>query len=155
MLLILPIAVASVARIEIQNDHQADAIKSNVAAVAKANRQLLRISVENRSLTVENHSLVKNLQAAIVESCEQNGAALRKNSRETLREEIREAEHPNPEALHALIEAGVSKTAIFRSQARTVVKLKKRLERIKSVNCEREYQISPGSGERRRSQSTP
>src|ERR1700759_5608774 len=95
MLLILPIAVAAVARIEIQNNYQADKIQENVAGLAKATRDVQRISAETRALTNANHNLVKSLQSAVVESCQQNGTALRKNSRETLEEEISEAEHPD------------------------------------------------------------
>lgn len=131
MLLILPLAVAAVARIEIQNNQQANQIKDNVARV--------------HQLTIINRALTKNLQQAIVESCEQNGNERAKVDREQLHEEISEAEHPDPQAFHALVEAGVPPAAIRLAEAKTIVKLQRRLARVNVVNCEKEYQIGPGS----------
>lgn len=136
LLLLLPLVVAAVARIEIQNSHQADAIKDNVARV--------------HQLTLANRGLVTSLQSAIVESCELNGNERAKVDREQLHEEISEAEHPDPQAFHALVEAGIPPRVIRQSEHRAVEKFKRRLARVRVVNCEKQYQISPGSGDRRR-----
>lgn len=127
-----------------QIGEQADALKPLIA--------------RTHQLTILNHNLVNSLQAAIVESCEQNGNARARVDREQLSEEIREAEHPDPEAFHALVEAGIPPRVIRRSEAKERRKLEGRLERVKVVKCAKQYQISPGSGQRRRDRldsSTP
>lgn len=117
--------------------------------------QLQHGQAQIRELTLINHNLVNSLQAAIVESCEVNGNTRAKVEREQLNEEIREAEHPNPEAFHALVAVGVSPEAIRKSEQRALVKYKRRLARVHVVNCQEQYRISPGSGARRRDSSIP
>lgn len=98
-------------------------------------------------LSKENRHLVNSLQAAIVESCAQNGNASRRVARETLQEEIHDAKHTDPEVIAAF---NLPPAKIEELIAQNVGKLKKRLGRVHAVNCAAQYHISPGSGERRR-----
>lgn len=99
------------------------------------------------ALTKENRVLVNSLQSAIVESCKQNGNASRRVTRETLQEEIHDAKHPDPEVIAAF---NLPPAKIEELIAQSVGKLETRLDRVHAVNCAAQYQISPGSGNRRR-----
>lgn len=99
-----------------------------------------------KALTNVNRALVTSLQSAIVESCEENGNASRQVARETLREEIHDARHIDP-AIKAAFNLPPAKFQELIDQ--NVAKLRDRLARVKPVNCEKQYQISPGSGARR------
>lgn len=103
-----------------------------------------------QTLSTTNRNLVKSLQGAIVESCEVNGNSRAKVEREQLDEEIAEAEHPDPQAFHALVVAGVPARAIREAERKSLIKFKLRLARVKVVNCADQYQISPSDGARRR-----
>lgn len=117
--------------------------QQNTAEVAATTAQV-------NHLTNINRALVNSLQAAVVESCEVNGNTRAKVEREQLAEEIHEAEHPDPEAFKALVESGIPEIAILRSERKAIVKLERRLGRVHVVDCATQYQISPGSGKRRR-----
>lgn len=120
-------------------------------------RQQLQIgkqSDENRvlvervaALTRTVNTKVDSLQRAIVESCQENGNSRARVAREQLHEEIKDAEHPDPELLDAL---NLSPEAIDRLTNETIAKLEDRLDRVKLTPCATQYQISPGSGDRRR-----
>lgn len=92
-----------------------------------------------RALTRENHALVTSLQAAIVESCTVNGNASRKVARETIQEEIHDAENPDPEVIAAL---HISPALLERLTRENIKKLNSRLDRVKAVDCAAQYRIS-------------
>lgn len=98
-------------------------------------------------LSEENRGLVTSLQAAVVESCVENGNAARRAARETLQEEIFDAEHPDPDIIAAF---DLPPATLEKLLDENVTKLRKRLGRVKAVNCAEQYRISPGSGDTRR-----
>lgn len=98
-------------------------------------------------LTHQNRELTTSLQSAIVEACEKIGNERAQAAREQLHEEIADAKHPDPEVIAAF---DLPKDKIDALIAENVAKLEGRLKHIKLVNCAKQYQISPGSGDRRR-----
>jgi hypothetical protein len=100
-----------------------------------------------KALTRANHNLVTSLQHAIVEACEKIGNERAKATREQLNEEIREAQAPDPALLNAL---DLPPSKVDELIAENVAKLKERLAKVKLADCAKQYQISPGSGDRRR-----
>lgn len=100
-----------------------------------------------QELTEENRELTTSLQAAIVESCERIGNERAKVSREQIHEEIFDAQHPDQELIDAL---NLPPEKIDELIAKQVETLRDRLSRIKLTDCAAQYQISPGSGDRRR-----
>lgn len=105
------------------------------------------LTKQNTALTRENRALVTSLQSAVVESCVENGNASRRVARETLMEEIHAAQHPDPVVLKAF---DIPPAKLKELIDANVAKLRLRLSRVKAVNCAEQYQISPGSGNRRR-----
>jgi len=99
---------------------------------------------EARATAERVQGLVGELQSALVQSCELNTNVRVKVQREEIHEEIHEAEHPDPEAFKALVEAGVSEAAIFESEEKLIVKLKDRLEQIVPTDCAHQYHIGSG-----------
>jgi hypothetical protein len=124
-----------------------------IFAVAASAWQIKEIVQETQSNTAEVQALTLELHSALVESCQKNGNAARQVARETLKEEIDKAKHPDPATIHALnLPAGL----IRRLTAENIGTLEARLERVVPVDCAKQYQISPGSGQRRRgSDSSP
>jgi hypothetical protein len=103
---------------------------------------------ENQKLARKVDAKVTSLQSAIVESCRDNGNARAKVARETLNEEITEAQNPDRELVAAL---GIPPAKLTELIEAEVAKLEDRLDRVKLTPCADQYQISPGSGDRRRS----
>jgi hypothetical protein len=108
------------------------------------------LAQENQELAEEVDSKVTSLQSAIVESCRENGNARARVTRETIHEEIDETEHPDAEVIAALHLPPVKVDELI---AEKVDKLNDRLARVKLTPCAKQYQISPGSGDRRRERS--
>jgi hypothetical protein len=105
------------------------------------------LAQDNQELAEKVDSKVDSLQGAIVESCRINGNARAKVTRETIEEEIDEAEHPDPELIRAL---RLPPTKIDELIAKRVHRLDNRLDRVQLTNCASQYKIAPGSGDRRR-----
>lgn len=99
------------------------------------------------ALATANSALTTSLQRAIVESCEQIGNERAKVQRETLHEEIAAAEHPDPALLESL---DLAPETLQRLTNEAVDRLEDRLAKVKITDCTEQYQISPGSGDRRR-----
>jgi hypothetical protein len=132
-------------------------VKSLIEEVNHTAKEAAQTALEAKALTARvhrlsagNRGLVTSLQSAIVESCRVNGNARAKVTREQLHEEIREAEHPDPQAFDALVQAGIPPETIRELTAKTAAKLRGRLDRVKLTPCASQYRISPGSGARRR-----
>lgn len=123
------------------------AVAAILAGRGQVESEKLADTVEDVAvLTVINNNLVTSLQAAVVDSCKENGNASRQVARETLKEEISDASNIDP-ALKAAFNLPPAKLQQLIDE--NVSKLRLRLSRVHPVNCVRQYQISPGSGERR------
>lgn len=123
-----------------------------LALVGRSQQQAEKLSdtvQDVQALSVENRALTTSLQAAIVDACKENGNASRKTDRETLREEIREAKHPDPAVLRAF--KSIPPAKLVELINKQVARLEVRLARVAPVKCAQQYQISPGAGARRRS----
>ena len=117
--------------------------------VGRSQQQAEQLSVTVKKvagLTAANHGLVTSLQAAIVNSCRENGNQRARVQRESLEEEITKAEHPDPEVVAAF---DLPPEKVAELVAENVATLKIRLNRIHLTPCREQYSISPGAGQRR------
>lgn len=143
-LVVVIVAAFLVGRSQLQGEelaHNGAQLKSTVHRVAV--------------LTKQNRALVNSLQAAVVDSCVENGNAARRVTRETLTEEIHDAKHPDPVVLKAF---DIPPAKLQELIDENVKKLQIRRARVRPINCAKQYQISPGSGVRRQDRldsSTP
>lgn len=136
--LIVVLTVISIATVNItlENRAQTNDVREQAAKI--------------RTLTQEARDLATSLQSAVVEACEDNGAALRRVTRETLQEKIHNAENPRPGLVAAL---GLPREKVEGLLQGNIAKLRARLALVAPIDCAEQYHIGPGSGERRRDSS--
>lgn len=125
---------------QIQNQNTSDQAQHAAHEAQEITRQVAANTAVVAELGRANRDLVNNLQRAVVESCQRIGNARAKVAREEIREEIQEAKHPDPELIRAL---GLPPRALERLVRESVVKLEGRLERVKIVNCAKQYDLTP------------